>query len=203
MTTVYGFAEMLWANRGDLDRGETDAAIAALRRQGVRLRALVTSLLDYTRIDPARPVIPVRPVRPATAIRRTLSQLPPPSSRRVDVAVSDHVRLLADEQHLDQILVNLLGNAYRYGGRNIRIEAHDRDHHTELLVADDGPGIAPPFMSSLFEPFSRGAHAGESAGSGLGLAIVRSLAVSLGGSVRYEPGIPAGARFVVSLRRAE
>ena len=109
---------------------------------------------------------------------------------------------MADPLRLQQILVNLLANAYRYGGGSITLGATDEPDRVVLSVEDDGPGIPEQFVSHMFDPFARGPDVGDKVGSGLGLTIVRQLVEALGGSVWYEPGVPSGACFKVGLRRA-
>ena len=70
----------------------------------------------------------------------------------------------------------------------------------QILVEDDGPGIDPAVLPTLFEPFVTTKSPGE--GTGLGLAVCRGLVESAGGQLRAEPRSPRGARFVVRLPRA-
>ena len=115
--------------------------------------------------------------------------------------IPDHLYGLADPLRFEQILVNLLTNAYPYGGGSITLDAADERDGVVLSVADDGPGVPQPFLSRMFDPFARGPDVGDKVGSGLGLTIVRQLVEALGGSVWYEPGVPRGACFKVALRR--
>ena len=126
---------------------------------------------------------------------------PSPPDKSVELDIPESVWALADPGRLEQVLVNLLTNAYRYGG-----SAHPpggaRRRRTESLVtvADDGDGVPDELVPKLFERFTRGAGADGVNGSGLGLAIARALVEGLGGRIWYEPGEPAGARFSFTLR---
>jgi signal transduction histidine kinase len=99
------------------------------------------------------------------------------------------------------VITNLLSNAYRYGGTEVRVEGCAREEEVLLIVSDDGPGVPPELVPRVFEPFTRAQNGSDARGSGLGLAIVRKLVEAFGGSVGYETGQPTGARFVVRLRR--
>jgi two-component system, OmpR family, sensor histidine kinase KdpD len=103
-----------------------------------------------------------------------------------------------DAESLERILVNLLTNAYKYGGSHVRVEGRSDDHEVRIVVADDGPGVPAETIPDLFEPFTRGPGA-PGMGSGLGLAITRSLVESFGGEIGYQPAQPSGARFVITL----
>jgi signal transduction histidine kinase len=74
------------------------------------------------------------------------------------------------------------------------------DGRLRVLVEDSGPGVAEEIEATLFERFTRAGVARDRvAGTGLGLAIARAYAVAHRGDLRYEPGQPDGARFVVEL----
>ena len=71
-----------------------------------------------------------------------------------------------------------------------------------VTVEDRGPGVAADFVGSLFDRFTRGAT-GSSEGAGLGLSIAQTYARAHGGTLRYEPAEPHGARFRVVLPAGE
>ena len=95
----------------------------------------------------------------------------------------------------------MLTNAYRYGGRQVRVEAVRRPEGVLATVSDDGPGVRGELAELLFEKFSRETSDGH--GAGLGLAIVRGLMEAFGGRAWYERGRPTGARFVLLFNETE
>jgi signal transduction histidine kinase len=112
----------------------------------------------------------------------------------VEVCINEDVSALADRGHLTAVMQNLLSNAVTYGEDPVRIRA-DREADTVVLVVQDrGPGIPEELVPDLFGRFMRGA--------GLGLFIVRHLVEANGGSVRYEPAEPRGARLIVTFESA-
>ncbi|MGH2678216.1 MAG: sensor histidine kinase, partial [Actinomycetota bacterium] len=106
------------------------------------------------------------------------------------------LRVRVDPDHLEQILMNYVSNAMRYGRPPVRIDAGRRDRFVEIVVADSGSGVPPAFVPRLFEEFAQAGRSGT--GTGLGLSIVLGLARAQGGDAWYEAGEP-GARFCVRL----
>jgi signal transduction histidine kinase len=105
-----------------------------------------------------------------------------------------------DEFRIEQVVVNLLTNALRYGGGGtVEISVHDEGPNVRIDVCDHGKGIAPDYIERIFEPYERGARSGEPKGLGLGLYISRQLATSHGGQLtaRSTPG--QGATFSLTL----
>jgi signal transduction histidine kinase len=102
--------------------------------------------------------------------------------------------VLADREHLTVVVQNLVHNALAYGEMPVVVSAARRGETVQLTVQDNGPGIPQDLLPNLFGRFVRGA--------GLGLFIVRHLVEANGGSVRYEPAVPRGARLIVTFESA-
>ena len=171
-----------------------------LQQQGNRLRALVNSLLDFTRVQRGRLHIDMSPVDLQAVFDNVVEAVPPPDDKSVEVPDVDGTVVYADQARLEDMLVNLLVNAYRYGGDFIRLGVDRADGSILVSVADKGRGVHPDLVPGLFGPFTRGEGSADKGGSGLGLAIVKMLARAQGGDVWYEGGeMP---RFVVKLRPA-
>lgn len=199
LTTVSGMATLLASQRDRLSDAELDNAFAALGRQGQRARHLVTSLLDLSRLEAGRVPVHVVPTDVRTVVGQALETAPAPDGVEVASDVDGELRVQADPDRLQEIVVNLLSNAYRYGGRRVRVTASPNGDGVVLAVADDGLGVPEAFVPEMFEPFSRAGSVTGTPGSGLGLAISRRLARAIGGDLTYEPN-GSGARFVVRLR---
>jgi signal transduction histidine kinase len=94
---------------------------------------------------------------------------------------------VADEIRYGQILRNLLTNALRYGGDEIRVSIEQLQDTVSVVVADNGEGVHPEDVSSLFHPYTTGANAEAVPDSnGLGLWIALGLAQSMGGNLTYR-----------------
>lgn len=107
--------------------------------------------------------------------------------------------VLADSKLLHQILSNLLSNAARYSPDNRLVTTHlaREDDWLVLRVIDQGIGVQPQDMPTLFEPFKRGSNVGTIAGTGLGLSIVKQSVELHGGSITVESTPGRGTTFCV------
>jgi two-component system nitrogen regulation sensor histidine kinase NtrY len=105
--------------------------------------------------------------------------------------------LLADGDHLKRALLNLLDNAVEAGATDVVLATRwDRTAgRVEIVVADNGPGIAPDVRDKLFLPY----FSTKTTGMGLGLPIVHQIVTDHGGHVRVEDNRPSGSRFVIDL----
>jgi signal transduction histidine kinase len=105
-----------------------------------------------------------------------------------------------DDFRIEQVIVNLLTNALRYGGgQPVEVSVHDEDGCARIDVRDRGRGISPEDLERIFEPFERGARNGEPKGLGLGLYISRQLAASHGGTLQVQSKPGEGSTFSLLL----
>jgi protein-histidine pros-kinase len=201
LATLAGLGEILADHLHEMSPEQLSQALAALRRQGDRANALVANLLDLSQLEGGRVRFALEDVDAGGAVRRALDSAPPPSGTEVDIDVPDGLRVRVDAVRFEQVLTNLLTNAYRYGGPAVRIEASARDGQVHLAVSDNGPGVPPDLVPRLFDVFARGSNAESHGGSGIGLALCRRLVEAFGGRIEYHGG-QAGAHFSIVLRAA-
>ena len=203
LTSLLGFVEMLSRARHRLDETKLQTMFDAMTRSGDRLAVLIENLLDLSKLQAGEVSVDIEPVPIQALAHEAVENTPPPDGHKVEVEVSDTPVALADKHRLDQIVTNLLTNAYRYGGPNISLSGVRRNGDVILTVSDDGPGVEDDLLNELFQPFSRGSTSSTVGGSGLGLAIVKMLVEACGGEIWHEPRQPNGARFCVKLPSAE
>jgi two-component system sensor histidine kinase BaeS len=106
----------------------------------------------------------------------------------------------ADRARLEQIARNLLGNALKFtpaGGR-VTVSVASLDGKAQLVVEDNGPGLAEDELPHVFERFWRGESGRQIEGSGVGLAVAAELVHAHGGEITAERGRDGGARFTVT-----
>ena len=199
LATIATLGATLATRLDDLDEEQLTEALAALRRQSQRASTLVANLLDLSQLDGGRTVIELDRVSLAEAVQRSLDSAPAPEGTRVRTQVPADLEVVADVSRLEQVVTNLLTNAYRYGGPTVRVHAAADGESVVLVVSDDGPGVPEELRQNLFEPFARGADASHVGGSGIGLALSRRLVETFGGWLTYDDQA-SGARFVCHLR---
>jgi PAS domain S-box-containing protein len=199
LTTIAGVTALLVDSRESMPQDQIEQSLAALARQSERARELINNLLDLSQLERGLKVS-LQKVRLASFVSKTLEAVPAPEEKVLTSLVPEGISVLADPLRLEQVLVNLLSNAYRYGGSSVTVEAKQVEKSAIISVQDDGAGIPELFAPRMFEEFTRGPNVGKNTGSGLGLAIVRQLAAALGGEVWYEPRVPCGSSFKVRLQ---
>jgi len=108
--------------------------------------------------------------------------------------------VIGEDRLLRRALRNLLDNACRYGGSQVRLELQPVGRMAELRVCDRGPGVPAAMHERIFDAFFRlPGHAEQAGGIGLGLSLVRQIALRHGGQVRCEARPGGGSMFVLSL----
>lgn len=183
-------------------------ATAVIERQVNRLSRLIDDLLEVSRItrgvvDVQKELIDLGTVLTA-AIEATRGVLDA-SCHHLDVDLPEQPLIVTgDAVRLTQVFANLLNNAAKYtnAGGQISISAHDERGVAVVTVRDNGIGIEPHLLSSVFEMFTQvdRAHRRMQGGLGIGLTFVRSLVRMHGGTVEARSeGSGTGADFVVRL----
>ena len=166
-----------------------------------RLSQLAEDLLLLARADRGQLPLRIEPVDVDDllgSVRCPLRMARGGTRKGAQPSTPQHVRVNGDRLRLEQALGNLVDNALRYGGDDIRLEAHTRDGQVELHVRDDGPGFRPQFIPHAFERFARADQARSTVGVGLGLSIVETIARSHGGTAHVGTERPTGAERAVT-----
>jgi two-component system sensor histidine kinase KdpD len=201
LTTIKGIAN-------ELLRGGDASRAAVIESEADRLNALVSDLLDLSRIHAGA-------VRAALAVN-TVDELlgaalkgaaGPLGDRPVEIDVPDGELLIGifDFTQTLRVVVNLLDNAAKYSphGSAIEIRARRRGERLTIDIMDRGPGIVPAERDRIFEPFYRPSGVPpDIRGHGLGLSIARGLAEAEGASVRFAPRPGGGSVFTLELPAA-
>ncbi|NNC41355.1 MAG: PAS domain S-box protein [Acidimicrobiia bacterium] len=186
LTAVVGLAQELRDHRENFEEEELIELINLIADQGTEVSAIVQDLLVAARADIGSITInPVR-FRVADEVEAAIRTIPAESVERLELDV-DSVDAWADPGRFRQIVRNLVTNALRYGGPNVRVRAHNGANQAVVDVTDDGRGIPAADRARIFDPYFR-AHDDptQPASVGLGLTVSRQLAELMGGELDYS-----------------
>jgi signal transduction histidine kinase len=193
VATVKGNAELLrrWHRRGDLDGDRLERVLGAIEHGTGRLATLVDDLLDVSQLHSGRLQIAACPTDLVALLRAAAGHLATDERHRVrmDLGAARRV-VLVDPDRMEQVLTNVLSNAVKYSpdGGEIALSLREVDGGVAIRVQDQGIGLPPDSLSTLFQPFSRAPNAVERQlpGLGLGLYICRQVAELHGGHIWAE-----------------
>jgi CheY-like chemotaxis protein len=178
-------------------------------RQLTQVTRLVDDLLDVGRLTSGKIKLRKELVRLADVVARSVETVRPlVSARRHTLAIEqpdEPVYVNGDSTRLSQVLQNLLVNAAKYTpeGGSIRLTVTPIDSFVNVSIADNGRGIAPEQIETIFQLFVQaetGTSAAAESGLGIGLTLARSLAEMHGGSIdAASPGLGQGSTFTLRL----
>ncbi|MDB4907688.1 MAG: luxQ 1 [Gemmatimonadetes bacterium] len=210
LNSIIGFSYQLLKNRSQaLPAMELDWT-ERIHRNGQHLLTLINDILDLSKIEAGRTSLEIQLVDIGTLAGDVLSELETQVHPGVRVdhdfpAGLDPVS--TDPSKLRQVLINLLGNAFKFtraGSVAIRVIHEDRTP-VAIEVRDTGIGIPRARLGVIFEPFEQGDSSVQHrfGGTGLGLAISRSLSEYLGWSLTAESDEGEGAVFTLWFRQLD
>jgi len=197
-TPLRGISNLSQWIEDDLDDRFTDSArehMRLLRTRVERLDGLIDGILRYSRAGR----VGERPERVdvGALVHEVVDLLAPPPEVEVRVLPGFPV-LLTERLPLQQVLLNLVGNAVKYRRGEapwVEVAAERRDAGWEFRVSDNGRGIAPEYHERIFGIFQTLHARDEVEGTGIGLSIVKKAVESRGGRVSVESGDGQGATF--------
>jgi two-component system, OmpR family, phosphate regulon sensor histidine kinase PhoR len=207
MAAVYGAAETLRRRDDvltDLQRRQLVDMIAA---QAARLTQITEEVLLTNRLDRGELEVARQPVDLGALVETTVEAMTAHTHGTPPVAVEVEAGAIAsgDADRIQQVLVNLIDNAVKYGDdTTVIVRVESGPEAVRVVVTDAGPGILPADRELIFEKFYRGdpqlTHA--PGGTGLGLYISRELARRMGASLDLDLGHSDGASFVLEFPRS-
>jgi signal transduction histidine kinase len=196
ITAIVGASDALIATWDALDDGERRSLIEIIGRQGRRLGAIVDDLLTLASADAGSLRLELVRVDVGQLVAEVVAT--DPGLAGVEVDAPGVPIAWADPLRLEQIVVNYLSNACKYGDPPVRVEVRAKMGWVELRVHDCGSGVPAELQANLFGRFAPGGSR-RARSTGLGLSIARSLARALDGDAWYEPSRYGGACFAARL----
>ncbi len=212
MNAILGFTTLL---AKDADQpAKVREYTKKITASGQHLLSLINDVLDVSKIESGKVVLTIGEftlnslVSSVDAIIRPMANA---KNQSFDVSVTDikHEYLVGDETRMNQILINLLSNAVKYtpaGGniwfRIIGLEQRSSQfEHIRIEVEDDGYGMTPEYLETIFDAFTRAENSttNKVQGTGLGMAITKNIVDLMGGSIEVFSEVDKGSLFRVDL----
>ncbi len=207
---IKGYVETL------IDGARNDPTVALrflqkIENHAERLRFLIEDLLTISQLESRQVVLHPKPGPLRPLVARVLDDFAARARDRAIVLnnqVPEDLRARADFDRMQQVFLNLIDNAIKYGraGGSVTVGGAclgpAAEPRVELWVTDDGPGIPKEALDRVFERFYRvdAARSRDQGGTGLGLSIVKHIVQAHGGEVRAESEPGKGATFRFTLR---
>ena len=211
MNAILGYAQLLEARVIDADELKF---VDIIQKSGYALLTIIDDILDYSKAEAGQLQIQLVP----TKVRRILADLKDVFNFRAAQANIQFVlnidpelpeSLYLDEVRLRQVLMNLVGNAFKFTetgvieiSAQVRISPNELEKiDLEIAVKDSGIGIPEEQQALIFEPFRQkdGQSSRKYGGTGLGLAIVRKLVSMMGGTVALTSKVGDGSTFTLTI----
>lgn len=205
LAAVYGWSEMLVRKK---DPATVPPAALEVLDSAQQAVGLINDLLDLSRLDEDRLKPVIRAVDPGSVAKRAIGRVTPAAdAREVSVALEVGDALPpcdTDASRVEQILINLLGNAIQHTahGTPVRLTVSFSETLILFTVRDSGPGIPEDDLERIFDIYATKKE-GDMRGVGLGLPLSRRLARLLGGNLRAFAHPGKGGEFVLELPAAE
>lgn len=212
LNSVMGFTELALADLDD--RAQVKNSLEKITVSGEHLLSLINDILDVSRIESGKVLLKeepfdllellghIRDIFTAQAIEKGITFM-------VRTAKVMHPHVLGDQLKLNQILVNVIGNAMKYTqcGGHVDVNVSEGEVSPSgipmftFVVEDDGCGMSEDFLNRLFMPFERDdtGNVRAAEGTGLGMTITKNLIDLIGGTVKVKSKQGSGTRFDITL----
>ena len=197
MASIYGFAEVLLTQK--LDEASRQEFLAIIFKQSGLMASILNELLDLARIEARRGKDFVfKAAHVQTLVNEIVHEfkLPPGRSPPTMTAPAVPLYILVDHKKMQQAVLNVLSNAYKYspsGGEvNISVEDKPQSGRVAIRITDHGIGLTPAQRERVGERFYRADMSGKLPGTGLGMSIVNEIVLLHGGAIEIESQLGQG-----------
>ncbi len=212
LNAIMGYAAML---KEDADAGVvTDASkdLERILRAAQHLMSLINDILDLSKIEAGKVNLDYAPLNVRNLLDDTLAMLgsaPKAKNNSFDVSIASGVdSMTSDSTRLQQCLLNLLGNAFKFtenGAVTLAVELRqgNREQEVAFIVSDTGIGMKPEQLDRIFDSFEQAdvSTTRRFGGTGLGLAITRHIARLMGGDLVVKSKEGEGSVFTLTIPR--
>lgn len=192
------------------DQQQTTEYLQLISAENARLTRLVENFLTFSRMERGQHPFDFSTVDAGQLAEKAANVFLdhcPEASECLSVDIRETAQVSCDQDSMVTAIVNLLENAWKYGGddKDIQLQVDSSGDHAQVRVSDKGQGLTPREVSRVFDRFYQVDQrvARTQGGCGLGLSIVRSIVEAHGGSVAVDSKLDVGSTFVIQLPRSE
>ncbi|MBQ3117013.1 MAG: HAMP domain-containing histidine kinase [Alphaproteobacteria bacterium] len=205
LNAILGFAQVMTTETfGPINQPQYKEYISFIQKSAYHLLGLINDILDLSRVDSGKMTLNEEPVHLKNVLQDVLdliAQYPNASQRHIALHFDGDVVLLSDERVLRQIFLNVLSNAIKFTETDGHIDIFIENNETgmTLIFQDDGIGIPPDKLATLFQPFTQieNVLTRSHQGSGLGLVLVKKMVILHQGTVRLESEEKKGTKLII------
>lgn len=208
ITSIRGFAQALQTNHMSVE--DRNHYLSIIETESTRISRITENLLKLATLEAESVKFEPKSYCLDRQIRTLILACEPQwIGKKIDVDVSlDDVTIMADEDLLSQVWMNLISNSIKFTpeGGKITIDLHQQDKTVIFKIADTGIGISEADQQHVFERFFKADKSrtrANNSGSGLGLSIVQKIVDMHHGTITVESKIGVGTTFTVNLPLAE
>jgi two-component system sensor histidine kinase/response regulator len=208
MNAILGMADLLWESQLDAEQRHY---VDVFRRNGASLLTLINDILDLSKIESGRFELERIEFNLEDVVDRSMELIAPKAHAKgvsllAHMPPDVHYALIGDPARLQQILINLLGNAVKFtaaGEIVLTVKEHEPNQPgwVDFAVSDTGIGIPADKLDVIFEDFKQvdSSTTRQYGGTGLGLGISRRLVENMGGELTAQSNIGEGSTFRFTL----
>jgi signal transduction histidine kinase/ActR/RegA family two-component response regulator len=206
LNAILGFSELLIDSSRQFPGATRQQFLEQIHSSGKHLLGLINDILDLSKIEAGQMELRLQQVSLAAVVAQVASTVEPLAAQKqihLETEAENAGQILADESKVRQMILNLASNAIKFspqGGR-VTIRAARVAGRLEIVVSDNGIGIAKEDLPLLFKEFQQidsGVNR-KHQGTGLGLTLTRSFAILHGGDVRVQSVPGTGSTFTIDL----
>ena len=203
LNAILGFTDLLHEDETCPNKKEK---LSIVTKAGRNLLAVINDILDFSKIEAGKLELTIRPFSPNDAfsqVHKMFLHTATNTSIDFNFSCTDLPSfLLGDEQRLCQLLINLLGNAFKFTEKGqINCSINYIDDQLTMLVSDTGIGIAEHQIPRIFDSFNQidNSMRRKADGTGLGLTICKKIINKMNGTISVDSILGAGTTFTISI----
>jgi len=206
LNAVIGYSELLIEESRDLDRPQLNTGLEYIQKSGDHLLQMINQILDLSRIEAGRLKLLMDTVSVHEIINNVMMMIKPDATRynaNINVNLSRldaRACVYADQVRMNEIILNLLTNACKYGGGVVDIDGYTENELVTITVTDNGKGLTDEEQQKIWQPFERLNADTTVEGTGIGLVITKNIVEKMGGDIHVKSKLNKGTTFSVSFK---